>query len=89
MVSHSFYLNIILQSPMEPLYIIPLWYTLAILVMMGFACGVQHFLHSIGNRRRTRGTRDLSLTIVYAHHPEDGVNNGVGNAAPAIQLIPR
>ena len=77
---------------MDPLYnsnTIITRYTLAILLMMGFACGIRHFLHSIVTRRRTRGTRGLSLTIVYAHHPEDGVTNGVGNAAPALQLIPR
>ena len=85
--------NIILRSPMDPLltsWIViyyPLAYILAILVMMGCAYGLHHFLHSDNNPRRTPGARDLSLAVVYAYHPEDGVTNGVGNAAPALQLI--
>ena len=69
----------------------PSLYIMAILVMMAImmaiACGLHHFLHSDDNPRRTRLARDLSLAVVYAHHPEDGVNNGVRNAAPALQLI--
>ena len=71
---------------MEPLdifiliHVIP--YTLALLVMIGFACGLYRFLHSDDNPRRTRD-------LVYLHDPEDGVNDGVGNPSPALQLTPR
>ena len=61
-------------------------YTLALLIMIGFACGLYRFLHFDDNPRRTR---DLNLADVYAHHREDGVNNGVGNPSPSLQLIPR
>ena len=65
-------------------HIIP--YTLALLVMIGFACGLYRFLNFDDNPRRTR---DLNLAVVYEHGPEDGVNNGVGNPSPSLQLIPR
>ena len=65
-------------------HIIP--YTLAILVMIGFACGLYYFLHFDGNPRRTR---DLNLAVVYPHDPEDGVNNGVRNPSFSLQLTPR
>jgi len=61
-------------------------YTLALLVMIGFACGLYRFLHFDDNPRITR---DQNLAVAYAHDPEDGVNNGVGNPSPSLQLIPR
>ena len=61
-------------------------YTLALLVMIGFACGLYRFLHFDDNPRRTR---DQNMDVVYAHDHEDGVNNGVGNPSPSLQLIPR
>ena len=66
------------------LHIIP--YTLALLVMIGFACGLYRFLHFDDNPRRTR---DQNLAVAYAHDPEDGVNNGAGNRLPSLQLTPR
>ena len=75
---------------MDPLYIslltnfIP--YALAVLLMIGLACGLYRFLHSDDNPQRPRG---LSLAVVYTHHPLDGVSNGMGNASPALQLTPR
>ena len=65
-------------------HVIP--YTLALLVMIGFACGLFRFLHFDDNPRRTR---DLNLAVVYAHDPADGVNNGGGNSSSFLQLIPR
>ena len=61
-------------------------YTLALLVMIGFACGLYRFLHFDDNPRRTR---DQNLAVVYAHDPEDGVNDGVENTSPALRLTPR
>ena len=71
---------------MEPLdifiliHVIP--YTLALLVMIGFACGLCRFLHSDDNPRRTRDR-------VYVHDPEDGIQDGVRNPPPALRLTPR
>lgn len=64
-------------------HIIP--YTLPLLVMIGFACGLYCFLNFDDNSRRDR---DLNLSVAYAHDPEAGVNNGVGNPSPSLQLIP-
>ena len=61
-------------------HVIP--YTLALLVMVGFACGLYRFLNFDDNLGRNR---DLNLAVAYAHDPEDGVNNGVGNPSPSLQ----
>ena len=66
------------------IHIIP--YTLALLIMVGFVCGLCRFLQFDDNPRRTR---DLNLAVVYAHDPADGVNNGGGNPSSFLQLIPR